>query len=175
MISSARKANIKNHESCFDQQCKKMMIATNLASFKCWECRPESPATCPHSLVTFYQSSDDYEVSCIPQLLIFVVLSSAQDVKRYSDVDAARKSLSKLPRSGALFCLHGLNYGTPNRQIGLNWWSRWRMCWGWHTMLMRYLETQGHGKLDQSTTVLIFEQYLNFLNSQKEYKLNTWM
>ena len=42
-------------------------------------------------------------------------------------------------------------------------------------MLMRYLETQGHGKLDQSTTVLIFEQYLNFLNSQKEYILNTWI
>ena len=73
----------------------------------------------------FYQSSNDYEVPCItkrqlPQLLIYVVLSSAQDVKRYSDVDAARKSLSKLPRSGALFCLHGSNYGTPNRQIGLN-------------------------------------------------------
>ena len=42
-------------------------------------------------------------------------------------------------------------------------------------MLMRYLETQGHGKLDQSTTVLIFEQYLNFLNYQKEYILNTWI
>ena len=94
----------------------------------------------------FYQSSDDYEVSCIPQLLIFVVLSSAQDVKRYSDVDAARKSLSKLPRSGALFCLHGLNYGTPNGQIGLM--MMMNNVLRMNAMLMRYSENQGHGKSD---------------------------
>ena len=91
----------------------------------------------------FYQSSDDYEVSCItkhqlPQLLIYVVLSSAQDVKRYSDVDAARKSLSKLTRSGALFCLHGLNYGIPNGQIGLMIMMMMNNVLRLDAMLMRY-------------------------------------